>query len=138
MTYEEFLDKVKTVLGYTDNDDSDRWYGGPYGWKKIAKNGHVLTCRWIIGGASGGSCWGDSPEPRSGDPEPEFEELDKVLESLAPTISFIKYKRLLRDHIFTDEESEREYYGNYTVYAVKSIKLENLYNFLVEEQLLAQ
>lgn len=137
MTYQEFLEKVKDILGYTAEEKVDKTYGG-YGWKQIAKRGYTLQLKWLIGGASGGSCWGDEPSPTNGEPEPEFEELDKVLEALAPNISFLKYRKLGRELFVLNEHTETEYYGNYYEYATKSVSLEKLYNFLLEENLIEQ
>lgn len=91
-----------------------------------------IKIEWTIGGMFGGNCWGDEPkwtvEP---DPEPEFEELDKVLEAVCPTVTFLKYKKLLTKIKYTSESSY-EYYGNYTTYGIKTISVEDIWDFLKE------
>ncbi len=99
-----------------------------------------LYCQWATGGISGGSCWdkgdGDPHYEMSGDPEPEFEDLDKILEHFCPNITFMQHKALYRAVVQRTSYSQNEYYGNHTDYAVKHFKVENLYNYLVSKELL--
>lgn len=92
--------------------------------------GDSISIEWRIGGMTGGNCWGDCPEwPVTADPEPEFEMIDKILEKYLPNISYLDYKKLA-SLIKYDEHTEREYYGNYTEYAIKTINGVELYNFI--------
>ena len=91
-----------------------------------------ITKKWITGGDWGGNCWGEPtnyrPDP---DPEPEFTDLDKILETVAPTITFLQYKKLM-EKVKYDNIREYEYYGNYTDWGVKEILVEDIWKFLKE------
>ena len=96
-----------------------------------------LKKEWCIGGITGGSCWGGEPDTAViGEPEPEFTELDELLEALCPSISFLQYKNLCSRLIKTSDYRSSDYYGNYTKYATKKIDLGELYNYLVEKELI--
>lgn len=94
-----------------------------------------LKVEWLTGGAWGGNCWDDSdpssygPEP---DPEPELEQLDTILEKVAPTIGFLQYKTLMQK-VKRDARTEYEYYGNHTSYGIKEILVEDIWEFLQEK-----
>lgn len=95
-----------------------------------------LEVRWKTGGLSGGSCWDTGDEDtryysEEGDPEVEFDELDEILERVCPDISYLKFRKLekLIEH---DSATENEYYGNYSIYSIKRLVVEKLWDFLVE------
>jgi hypothetical protein len=92
---------------------------------------HVLGKRWITGGECGGSCWGTPLEPRIPELEPEFSALTSILMVFAPQITFLQYQKIIEFIDITDD-SEIEYYGNYTNYTCKYIRIEDLYNLLKE------
>lgn len=97
----------------------------------------IVAVQWITGGLTGGNCWQDHDETcwesMSGDPEPELTDLDTILEHFKPDISFIQYKRLYQELIERGEHRSNEYYGNYTDYAHKFIRLRRLYNYLSDK-----
>lgn len=67
--------------------------------------------------------------------EPEFKILNDILELYCSNISFIKYKRLLTDLTevsIIDEGS----YNESDYLCIKLIKLENLFNWLINEKLI--
>lgn len=88
-----------------------------------------------LGGASGGSCWGGTASHYSTGreaSEAEVLEFDRLLEEIAPNISFLKYKNLINSiHWSTTEYCDNEYYGNYTEYGYKYITCDQLYNDLL-------
>jgi hypothetical protein len=96
--------------------------------EKYLKNREELSIQWVIGGMQGGNCWGgEANQSVSAEPEPEFEEFDKILEKVCPSISFIQYKRLVQECVVVGEGSGYgEYYGNYTDYGKKSCKIRTL------------
>jgi len=112
INYNEFINKFD---GY--------WYLNP-------DNKPKLSVSWIVGGQSGGSCWGDEPTPISGDSEPPMKELDAILKEVAPTISYLDYRKLATLIKEGDGESDWEYYGNYTDRRVKTLYAKDLYDFL--------
>lgn len=89
-----------------------------------------IYIKWIIGGADGGSCWGDSPNPITAEEEPEFKDLDNMLEAVAEDISYLKYKKLVEAIVKVREETENGYYGNYYKYRIKSFTVGDLYDWL--------
>lgn len=109
--------------------------------KCLTKNG--LFKQWSTGGVSGGSCWddGDGPDPHyatEGDEEPEFDELDELLEKVAPGITHLQYKNMYRNVVNKTDYSVNEYYGNYSNYAMHWVDIETLYDYLVERDLLCE
>lgn len=102
----------------------------------------MIGIQWSTGGVSGGSCWDtgdDDPHYHtSGEPEEELTQLDTILEHFSPNISFLQYKKLCQELIERGEHRENEYYGNYTDYAHKFIRLRRLYSYLNEKGWLPQ
>ena len=99
-----------------------------------------LKIEWVTGGEQGGSCWDTGEEdphyPLDAEIEPEFESLDQTLELICPNISFLDYKKVVRGCVDTEDRVDREYYGNYTNYARKQVKLGSLYDTLLKLELL--
>jgi|SRR5690349_4354210 len=130
--------KVEEIIGYRlQSEPLERgWDGGPKpGTPTVVK----LKIDWTIGGMTGGSCWDDGEtdnhRPVSADPEPELEELDKLLEVFCPTITFMQYKRLSQALIKRDTYTDYEYYGNYYEKAVKFVVLSDLEQYLKDNGL---
>lgn len=117
MTFLEFQSKINVILDQ--------------------RGAQTLEIRWVTGGVSGGSCWDDSNPTsyHSDEEEPDFEELDKVLEIFASGISFIQYKKLMK-LTSTQDHTEYEYYGNCTYSKTRSISIRVVYDFLQEHGLL--
>jgi hypothetical protein len=151
MESQDFLNKI-IELGITyshkKEDERNRWrihwvHERPKYKKEKLTNpptlDHFLYHEWRTGGQSGGSCWDTDDSTHygiSGDPEPDFVDLDKILENLCPTITFLQYKRLIADIIRCDERVENEYYGNYTNYGIKMVRLGDLCDKLNEMKLI--
>jgi hypothetical protein len=153
MEQNEFLKKILDLdVGYYSRVKSkNSWHSDYYAYKSPKfdkKTGEaanpptlddVLHHEWVTGGVSGGSCWdqGESRHyPRDGQPEPDFTELDNVLESLCPNLSFLQYKKLASAIIKVESRTEDEYYGNSTTYSVKLVRLGDLYDKLKELKLI--
>lgn len=96
---------------------------------------------WMIhetGGVRGGSCW-DNSDPQSyhnSDPMPEFTEFYQILERIVPNITFLQAKVMEPIVIKETSDTESEYYGNSIDYAIKYVNLTELYNYLVEKELI--
>jgi len=96
----------------------------------------IISVDWTIGGLTGGSCWGSSADTaRTADPEPEFEDLDKILAEICPNISFLQYKRLCQAVIKTKDQTENGYYGNYYEKRIKSFSIAELEEYLKDNNL---
>ncbi len=103
--------------------------------KQAIKDG-IISVDWTIGGITGGDCWGsDADIPRTADPEPEFEDLDKILAEVCPNISFLQYKRLCQAIIKTKDWTEAGYYGNYYEKRIKSFSIAELEEYLKDNNL---
>lgn len=129
--FDEFLAKVKALGIYYETQH--------YEFGKTTKTAPFVESRWVTGGVSGGSCWDTGDEnphyPLEGEPEPEFDAFDKIIEELAPNIGFVQYKRLCREVIERSSKQVNEYYGNHTTYGVKRFFLKKLYDELVDKGL---
>lgn len=78
--------------------------------------------------------WVDEVRINQPEIEPDFIELDNILEICCENISILKYKKLLRELVSTDVT-----YGNgvgIDYVATKSIVLEELFNWLNKENLI--
>lgn len=122
MTREEFQDEMEKGMvstGYQKESD------GPF---------EKFTVRWVTGCATGGNCWDESESSYDNSynqPEPEFEILDDKLSIIAPSLTFMQYKKLMTNVVYS-EKTDYEYYGNFTEYTTKQIILDDIWNFLVE------
>jgi hypothetical protein len=126
MNYKQFLDALEPILDA--NYAFDRAKG-------------ELEVRWRVDGEEGG--WYDfDPEKDEmrdiyPDPEPDFEDLDKILEKLCPNITQLQAKALEKDVVEQGEHDvDFEYYGNWSRYAFKKVDLKKLYEYLVEKKLI--
>jgi len=151
MTYETFIKTLQTELGfsvptYVERDPKARvdWntaYNERYWFTdsglKLYDKAPALINSWETGGVSGGSCWESSnPQPySSGKTEPEWTDLNQILEHFAPEISFLKYKMLM-GVTKVDTRTQSEYYGNCTDYNVRILPLKTIYEFLCEKGIL--
>lgn len=105
---------------------------------KKTKQPHMIMIKWMTGGINGGSCWDDGTSDThyamDGEPEPEFYELDKIFEAYWVDIPFLKYKEFCRNNVKFETDSVNEYYGNSSNYGIKTVYLQDLYNFLLENR----
>lgn len=128
MDYTEFAelaaDAINTARG---------WEGTTA--EHLTKSG--VRVRWTIGGSEGtGYDDGGSDRPVSAEPEPGLDELDIILEKVAPQVTFIAYKRIVSEVVTTNTDTSHGYYGEVTNYAEKSFNLKNLYLELKKRDLL--
>lgn len=123
MVFDEFLEKIEEAgIIYKD------WDGNfPV---NIIKD-------WTTGGRTGGGWDRDNKEedftPRKPEPEPEIEEIDKILELFYPGIGFLQYKLLIKDLVVVSDGYIPDYYGNDEYYSRKQLSLENFYRYLVDK-----
>lgn len=117
-----------------NNSLEDSWNQGifkePYGID-VKEKGYVIYQRHKTGGAAGGSYHEDSyarPYVIS-ESKPNWDALDEVLRMVCPEISYLKYKEIEK-LIINSNETDYEFYGNYTDYEIFYLPLEKLYLFL--------
>lgn len=134
--FQEFLDRVEALgITYYTVKDPPRC-----SWDKRESDpcDPYLFLEWETGGIRGGSCWdtGEGHDPHrpytTDNPEPEFTDLDKILEDVCPNINFLKYKTLASKVITYSSRTQNEYYGNHTSYMIKKLDLTKLYDGLSE------
>lgn len=91
-----------------------------------------IKTQWVVGGVSGGSCWNDGANYSVGaEEEPDDVEIEEILELVAPTLTFLQFRKLMRAQPYTYTEfTQREYYGNRTEYRVRTLDLDVLYTAL--------
>ena len=123
MTFKEFLEITEL---YYDKNNNRSIYSS-----SLPKN--TIGIKWSMGGTYG-SCWDDIQRQVSGDIEPEFTEIDEVLEKLCPNITFLQYKLLMGKLLNVDETNEGDYYGGSIAYGMKYIRIRELYNYLKEKK----
>ena len=136
MTYDEFIKKIKEMEDVYIQKHFDEF---DFIGKKRSNGKDCLKIEWCIGGQSGGSCYDTDDHvyhPIDPDTEPEFNDIDKILEVLAPDISFIQYKSIVRDVLKQNTKKQNDYYGNHSNYAVKYILLEELFEALQKRDLI--
>ena len=87
MTFEEFMEK------YKDNFEDVYLRTNYYSHKDKEK---IVGCsiEWVVGGMTGGSYRGGELYSCSAEPEPEFEQLDTILEKVCPNVTFLQYKKI--------------------------------------------
>lgn len=139
MEKKEFLDKILGMTVYCDLTEKEK-KSYSYRDKKFRQKSKkqlptledYLYIEWMSGGVTGGDCWGGTADSYvTGEPEPEFTEFDGIIELVAPDITFLKYKQLIKKNIIKqDSYSVDEYYGNSTNYSYKYIKLSDYYEAL--------
>ena len=126
MKKQEFQEIVNDVIGVIKTGR---------GKKAVYTNKEALEVRWCSGGMTGGNCWDEGDDvsyyPVAADPEEKFYELDEIFERVCPNITYLQFRKL-EALIIQDSETEYEYYGNYYVYAIKRLKVNDLWDFLVE------
>ena len=98
----------------------------------VSDDKKLRSSRWCTGG-SYGSCWSDHLSPVSGDDPLEFEELDNLLEEIAPNVTFLHYKKIRSQCVKTEESYERDYYGGGCSYLNWVCDLEKLYDLLEQQ-----
>lgn len=131
MTREEFQKIVNDLLGFEVYYPNEIYCSNP-----PERERKVLSVEWRTGGITGGSCWGGEANISiDADEEPEFEELFSILELVAPNLTFLHYRNLLKI-VKQDDRTDREYYGNCSYYTIRRICLDDLYRFLKEHKYL--
>jgi hypothetical protein len=141
MDLQEFLSKAAEldISIYEKGATPHRLFESVYskkGQKRIVTADHLLMKEWVTGGRTGSSCYGRSDEAVEARSEPNFDDLDTLIEAICPDIKFMQYKKILPLITEKDRSDGGDYYGNYYHYTIHIIRLGNLYEKLVELGLL--
>jgi predicted kinase len=96
----------------------------------------IKSYSWSNGGTSG-NCWDDSMSSFGGDEPQELEDLDNLLESICPSITFLQYKRIKKlasMNIWTDYG----YYGGSEQHSQWELDTKALYDELVDMSIIVE
>ena len=128
MTVDEIEQQIKDIV-FGKGWETDKF------WQQRKNDTESFKVEWIAGGQRGGSCWDSDHSklyPIASEPEPEFVQLDEVLNALWPKIGYLQYKVLVQTLVTRGTREQNEYYGNYTSYASKSVNIRDLAEYLAE------
>ena len=90
---------------------------------------------WCLGG-TWGNCWGNSGQVSADEQPTEFKEFDDLLTELCPNITLLQYKKLYKATVSIETEEEYDYYGGSVENAYYKCNLKDLYNMMVEMDLI--
>ena len=90
---------------------------------------------WCLGG-TWANCWGDGGKVSADMQLTEFKEFDDLLIDICPNITFLQYKKLYNSLVTIETEYENDYYGGSTENAYYKCNLKDLYNMMVEMDLI--
>lgn len=107
-------------------DDWDRYFRHIV---HVSDDKKLRSEKWCTGG-SYGNCWNDHLSPVSPEEPLEFEELDDLLEKIAPNVTFLHYKKIRNKCVKTEESYDSDYYGGGCNYMNWVCDLEKLYELL--------
>lgn len=92
-----------------------------------------------VGGSEGGSCWNDAPSVgyRTGADinDATYDDLDNILEKFAPQVTFLQYKKLVKElssPTDTRAGGYSDFYGNGTDMETQYIFLDDLAKYINE------
>ena len=94
----------------------------------VCTDGKLKSMQWCTGGTAG-NCYGNV-SPLSGEEPLEFVELDELLEKLNPGITFLQYKKIMRECVTTEDSYQNDYYGGITSYMRWVCDLRKLHELL--------
>ena len=98
---------------------------------KLGNENKLTSSSWSLGG-TWGSCWSDVLGSITPETPRDFEEFDRLLESICPNLTFLQYKKLERECTEIVEYHESDYYGGCEYRAHHSCDLQKLYELLTE------
>lgn len=142
ITLPEFLNLVKDIERPSEMSGlvAKDYYNNTFKNQHYDEN-FELNFIWMVhetGGVSGGSCWDDSDPQRyyKDDDIPEFLAFDEVVTKVVPNLPYLHYKVICSEFVKEIEYIDEEYYGNCTDYVIKYVSLCDLYNYLIDHDLL--
>jgi hypothetical protein len=124
-SYEE-----KEIFKVTYLSNLIQTHGNRY-WSEHLGRPTLVSERWCTGGCV--CCWDGSKYESTPETAPtSFKELDQILESICPNITFLQYKKLFDACVTVEEDSEADYYGGKEYYNLYCCDLTKLYEMLKE------
>lgn len=134
--FPELKGKIEYHLHSVEKKPKWKLFGQMHGIP-MTEEGIVTGSHWCLGG-SWQNCWGSGGSV-AGEPEPEdFTTFDELLERVSPNISFLQYKNISSRVIRTETYGESDYYGGSTTSAYKYFNMNDLYELLVEKNIIEE
>jgi hypothetical protein len=135
--YQDFKDELKRIGYDVAALEKANWRAPLYhGGLLIVGKRPAFVNAWVSGGTRGCGYWGQAEkESFSGDSEPEWSDLMKVLDHFAPNISYLKFRLLMASAVGTETDQRSDYYGNETNYQCRFAFVEDLFHFLKNHDL---
>lgn len=106
------------------------------GWERyfrhmtsVSHDKKLRSKQWCAGGSCG-NCWDNHLRTVDAEAPVDFDELDELLEKVAPNTTFLHYKKIRKQCVNTEEYYERDYYGGGVTYVNWVCDLEKLYKLL--------
>lgn len=131
MEYKEFLSKVMAIMPRDVHKHPIEIVESLYNierYKGKLEEDYIYV-KWLSGGQTGGSCW-DEDEPKfykvNGEEEPRFDSLSTLIDELTPDLSYKDFSRI-EEKMQKGNYQEYEYYGNYSIYSYKKLRLMDIY-----------
>lgn len=95
---------------------------------ELYKGKFIKSQRWCLGGTH--CSYSGYQNTLEAEKPAEFDEFDELLEKMDPNITFLKYKKLMKETVTIEEFEEGDYYGGSVKYAYYVCDLEKLYELL--------
>jgi hypothetical protein len=132
--FPELKGKIEYKFHMVEKKPKWKLFGHLHGIR-MDNDGKVEGPSWCLGG-SWQNCWGRGGSV-AGDAEPsDFGEFDSLLEKVCPNITFLQYKNISSRVMRTEEFGESDYYGGHTNHAKKYFYMNDLYEALVERNII--
>ena len=90
---------------------------------------YLQSATWSLGGTT--RSWGGDIYPIDAETPPDFVELDNLLETICPAITFLQYKKLYRACVTVEDRDASDYYSDCRE-AFYCCDMEKLYEMLFE------
>jgi hypothetical protein len=104
-----FIDKYKINIDEDNKLKSGSWQTGGHWWSYTGATGAI-----------------------SGEDQPlSFDELDNLLEKIAPSISFLEYKKIMKNCVTIESDTQRDYYSEANI-SYFECDVQKLYDILLQ------
>lgn len=129
--FDDFLEYATDLGVVVTSHDEDEYYAIQ---RKTKAKPFIRSEAWVTGGMSGGNCWDSEASTIYWTEEAkELIDLDVLLQKIAPDMTYLQYKELIRElDVKRQTYSVNEYYGNYTDHEYKYIELDHLHDVMIK------
>lgn len=119
---------------FREKENFQFFYDSNKSLNDLLDSGYIGFCT-RTGGHSGGSCFGGEPSyEKENDPEMDNDYLDKILEVIAPDVTYLTYRKIEKNILIRTEYTKHEYYGNNDIYYVHLIPIKPLIEILQDKK----